>query len=52
VEESFLDAIEFATKVQVKGLTHMFCLLMSFYKVYKKGGFSLNFTLKIMRHLG
>jgi hypothetical protein len=25
---------------------------MSFYKVYKKGGFSLNFTLKIMRHLG
>ncbi len=37
MEESFLVAIEFVTKVQVKGLTHMFCLLMSSYKVYKEG---------------
>jgi hypothetical protein len=38
--------------MQVKGSTHMFCLLMSSYKVYKEGALSLNFTLKIMCHLG
>jgi hypothetical protein len=52
VGDSFLVVITFVTKVQVKGLTHFFNLLLSFYKVYKEGGFSLDFTLKIMCHLG
>jgi hypothetical protein len=52
VEESFLVAIEFAIKVQLQGLTHMFCLLMSSYKVYKEGDFFLDFTYKIMCYLG
>ncbi len=46
MEDPFLVAIEFVTKVQLKGLTHMFCFLMSSYKAYKKGAFSLDFTLK------
>jgi len=46
VDEPFLVAIELVTKVQLNGLTHMFCLLMSSYKVYKKGAFFLDFTLK------
>jgi len=46
MKELFLIAIEFAIKVQLKGLTYMFCLLMSFYKVYKEGAFSLDFILK------
>jgi len=52
VEEQFLVTIEFASKVQLKHLTHMFSLLMSSYKVYKEGAFFLDFTLKIMCHLG
>jgi hypothetical protein len=52
VEEQFLVTIEFASKVQLKHLTHMFSLLMSSYKVYKGGVFFLDFTLKIMCHLG
>ncbi len=52
VGESFVVAIEFAIKVQLKNLTHMLCLLMSFYSVYKGGSFSFNFTLKIMCDLG
>ncbi len=52
MEESFLVVIEFVIKVQLKGLTNMFCLLMSSYKVYKEGAFFSNFTLKIMCYLG
>ncbi len=48
MEESILVMIEFVTKVQLKSLTHMFWMLMSCYKVYKKGAFSLDFTLKII----
>jgi len=33
-------------KVQPNGLTHMFSLLMSSYRIYKKGAFILDFTLK------
>jgi hypothetical protein len=36
VGESFLITTKFSTKVQLKGLTHMLCFLMSSYKVYKK----------------
>jgi hypothetical protein len=52
MDESFLVIIEFAIKVQLKGLTHMFCLLMSSYKVYKEDAFYLDFTFRIMYHLG
>jgi hypothetical protein len=52
MEESFKIVIEVATKVQLKGLTYMFCLLMSFYKVYKEDAFFLDFLWKIMCHLG
>jgi len=52
VEKSFLVLIEFATKVQLKHLTHMFWLLITSYKIYKEGVFYLDFTLKIMCHLG
>ncbi len=52
MEESFEIEIEFATKVQVKGLTHIFCFIMSSSNVYKKDAFSLNFTFKILCHLG
>ncbi len=48
MEESFLVAIGFVIEVQLKGLTHMFCFLMPFYKVYKECAFSLDFTLEIM----
>jgi hypothetical protein len=44
--ESILITIELVTKVQLKGLTHVFYLLMSSYKVYKEGAFFLDFTLK------
>ncbi len=46
MEESFKIVIEVATKVQLKGLTYMFCLLMSFYKVYKEDAFFSDFLLK------
>jgi hypothetical protein len=52
VEKSFLVAIEFAIKVQLKGLTHMFCVLMSSYKIFEESALSLDFTLKIICHLG
>jgi hypothetical protein len=52
VKESFLVAIGFVTKLQLKGLTNMFCVLMSTYKVYKEDVFSFGFfKLKIMCHL-
>jgi hypothetical protein len=50
--KSFLVAVEFATKVQLKGLTHMFHLLLSSYKIFKEDVFFLDFTLKIICHLG
>ncbi len=52
MEESFLIVIEVATKVQLKGLTCTFYLLMSSYKLYKEDAIFLNFLLKIMCHLG
>jgi hypothetical protein len=52
VDESFKIEIEFVTKMQLKGLTYMFYLLMSSYNVYKIDAFPLDFTLKIMCHLG
>jgi hypothetical protein len=50
--ESFVVGTNFVIKVQLKDLTHMLCLLMSFYKVYKEGAFSFDFTFKIMCNLG
>jgi hypothetical protein len=41
-----------SSKVQLKNLTHMFCLPISSYKVYKKDVFFNVFTLKTMCHLG
>jgi hypothetical protein len=41
-----------ATNEQLKDLTHMFCLWIPFYKLYKKGLFSYVFTLKYMCHFG
>jgi len=52
VDESFKIEIEFVIKMQLKGLTYMFYLLMSSYNVYKIDAFPLDFTLKIMCHLG
>jgi hypothetical protein len=37
--------------MQLKDITHMFCSLMSSYKIYKECAFSFDFTLKIMCHL-
>jgi len=51
VGKSLLVAFEFVIKVQLQDLTHMFCFLKSFYVVYKKDVFSLDFMLKIMCHL-
>jgi len=51
VRKSLLVTIEFAIKVQLQDLTHMFCFLKSFYTVYKEDVFSLDFMLKIMCYL-
>jgi len=51
VGKSLLIAIEFAIKVHLQDLTHMFCFLKSFYIVYKEDVFFLDFMLKIMCHL-
>jgi len=45
-------AIQFATKEKLKDLTHMFCLPIPCYKLYKKGLFSYVFTLKYMWYFG
>ncbi len=44
--------IQFATNEQLKNLTHMFCLQIPCYKVYKKNLFSYVLTLKYMCHFG
>jgi len=41
-----------AINEQLKYLTHMLCLWISFYKLYKKGLFSYVLTLKYMCHFG
>jgi hypothetical protein len=51
-ENTFLNAIQFATKTQLENLTHMFWPSISFWKLYKKGAFSYVFTIKNMWHLG
>jgi hypothetical protein len=48
----FLVTIQFATKVQLENLTHMFCFPFSSWKLYNKGGFSYDFTLMNMCHWG
>ncbi len=45
-------ATQFATNEQLKDLTHMFCLRISCYKLYKKGLFSYVLTLKYMCQFG
>ncbi len=40
----------FATKMQLENLTHMFCPLISFWKLYNKGDFSYVFHIKNMGH--
>jgi hypothetical protein len=45
-------ATQFATKEQLKDLTHMFCLQIPCYKLYKKGLFSYVFILKCTCHFG
>jgi len=37
---------------QLKDLTHMFCLQIPFYKLYKQGFYYYVFTLKYMCHFG
>jgi hypothetical protein len=45
-------AIQFATNKQLKDFTHMFCLQISCYKLYKEGLFSYVLILKYMCHFG
>ncbi len=45
-------ATQFATTKQLKDLTHMFCLQISCYKLYKKGLFSYVLILKCLYHFG
>ncbi len=49
-ENLFIIAIQFATKEQLKDLTHIFCFWIPCYKLYKEGVFSYVFTLKYMCH--
>jgi hypothetical protein len=44
-------ATQFATKEQLKGSTHMFCLQIPCYKLYKKGLFFYVLTLKYLCHM-
>jgi hypothetical protein len=45
-------ANQFATKEQLKDLTHMFCCQIPCYKLYIKNLFSYVLTLKYMCHFG
>jgi hypothetical protein len=45
---SVIVATQFATNEQLKDLTHMFCLRIPCYKLYKESLFSYVFTLKYM----
>jgi hypothetical protein len=47
-----LIVTQFATNEQLKDLTHMFYLRISYYKLYKKGLFSYVLTSKYMCHFG
>jgi hypothetical protein len=49
---SVIIATQFVTNEQLKDLTHMFCLQIPCYKLYKEGLLSYVFTLKYMRHFG
>jgi hypothetical protein len=49
---SVIIATQFATNEQLKDLTHMFCLRIPCYKLYKEGLFSYVLTLKYMCHFG
>ncbi len=44
--------IQFATKKQLKDLTHMFCFQIPCRKLYKEGAFSYVLTLKYKCHFG
>ncbi len=49
---SLLDSCNsIATKEQLKGSTHMFCLRIPCYKLYKKGLFFYVLTLKYLCHM-
>jgi hypothetical protein len=48
----YVVATQFATKKQLKDLTHMPCLGIPCHKLYKKGLFSYVFTLKYTCHFG
>jgi hypothetical protein len=45
-------AIQFIMNEQLKDLTHMFCLQIPWYKLYKESLFSYVLTLKYMCHFG
>ncbi len=47
-----LVTFQFKTKVQVKGLTHIFCFLISFHKLYKEHVFAWTVMLKCICQLG
>ena len=49
---SVIVVTQFATNEQLKDLTHMFCLQIPCYKLYKQGFISYVFTLKYMCHFG
>jgi hypothetical protein len=49
---SVIVATQFATNEHLKYLTHMFCLRIQCYKLYKEGLFFYVFTLKYMCHFG
>ncbi len=44
-------ATQFATKEQLKGSTHMFCLRIPCYKLYKEGLIFYVLTLKYLCHM-
>ncbi len=49
---SVIVVIQFATNEQLKDLTHMFCLRIPCYKLYKENLFFYVLTLKYMCHFG
>jgi hypothetical protein len=51
-ESLFIVATQYATKEQLKDLTHMICFLIPCYKLYKEDLLFYVFTLKYMCHFG
>ncbi len=49
---SVIVATQFVTKEQQKDLTHMFCLQIPYYKLYKEGLFSHILTIIYKCHFG